>query len=81
MSNDVFCANESLSGTMRAAVSVPLERAVSVTLLMLMPWGSIFSVVKKFLCGADHSRGENARKRMVFETNDAVVYGFGVMIQ
>ena len=33
------------------------------------------------LCGADHSRGENTCKHLGFETNEAVVHGFGVMSQ
>ena len=70
--HDVFFA-VSLSGTMRSAISVLLEENASVIFLMLMPLGCQLPDREKFLCGADHSRGENTCKHLGFEESDAVV--------
>ena len=45
--NDVFCP-ASLSGTMRSAISVQLEKTASVIFLMLVLWSAIFSMAKGY---------------------------------
>ena len=70
--DDVFCA-VSVSDTMRSALSVILERNRP---LCVLPDAHAFGChllhVGKFLCEADHSRGENTRKQLGYETHDAV---------
>ena len=61
------------------AASVLLERNRFGDLLDVHASGCHLLDGEKFLCGTDHSRGENTCKHLGFGTTDDVVHGFGVL--
>ena len=79
--SDVFLGCVFLSGTMRSAICVLLEKTASVIFLMLMPWGAIFSMAKSSFAERTILVVRILVKHLGFETKDAVVHGFGVMSQ